>query len=292
MKGFFTAIPGILILLCSLVSCKPKAPATVDHVDFDTLRVDTICPLFHSYEKPFCHLVIKMATPVAQTPTETLQAIESFISTLPKDGSFVADANGSVESMVNAYVRSYVMQYLNEGHDAIGQHESDLAKTEAASTWMNYVENVVGDILYNADGIISYQVVTDSYTGGAHGNKTVDNGVFDLNTLQQLSIANVFNDATLPDLHAALRNKLVVQNGYTTIDELAEKGQFTAPNEIVATDNFYVNEEGITWTYDPYEIAPYSVGVVQITLSWDEVLPFLMDDSSIKTLANNFVSQS
>jgi hypothetical protein len=84
----------------------------------------------------------------------------------------------------------------------------------------------------------------------------------------------------------------MTQNGYTTIDELAEKGQFTAPNEIVATDNFYVNEEGITWTYDPYEIAPYSVGVVQITLSWDEVLPFLMDDSSIKTLAHNFVSQS
>ena len=290
MKGFFTAILGIL-LLGSMVSCERKAP-TVEHVDFDTLTVDTICPLFHSYEKPHCHLVIKMAKPVAKTPLETLQAVESFISILPKDGSFEADANGSVESMVNAYVRSYVMQYLSEGHDAIGQHESDLAETEAASTWMNYEENVVGDILYNADGILSYQVVAESYTGGAHGNKTVDNGVFDLNTLQQLSIANVFNDATLPDLHAALRNKLMTQNGYTTIDELAEIGQFTAPNEIVATDNFYVNEEGITWTYDPYEIAPYSVGVVQITLSWDEVLPFLMDDSSIKTLAHNFVSQS
>ena len=292
MKGFFTAILSFFILLGCLVSCKPKAPATVEHVEFDTLRVDTICPLFHSYDKPYCHLVINMATPVAQTPTETLQAVESFISTLPKDGSFVADANGSVESMVQAYVRSYIMQYLNEGHDAIGQHEPEAEEQEAASTWMNYEENMVGNVLYNADGIVCYQVVTDSYSGGAHGNKTVDNGVFDLNHLQQLSLDDVFNDATMSDLHASLRNQLMLQNNCKSIDELAEKGQFTAPAEIVATDNFYVNEDGITWTYDPYEIAPYSVGVVTITLSWSDVSQYLASDSPLLPLANKFAAQS
>ncbi len=148
--------------------------------------------------------------------------------------------------------------------------------------------NLTGNILFNADGIISYQVVSDSYTGGAHGNMTVDNGVFDLKTMQQLSIANVFNDAVLPELHAMLQNKLMLQNDCNSIDELAEKGQFTAPNEIVATDNFYVNEDGITWTYDPYEIAPFSVGIVQITLSWDEVFPFLLSDTTVKTLAKKY----
>ena len=291
MKSFFTAILSIFLLLGSLVSCERQAP-TVQHVDFDTLTVDTICPLFHSYDKPNCHLVIKMAKPVPQTPSVTLQAIESFISILPKDGSFETDANGSVESMVNAYVRSYIMQYLNEGHDAIGQHENEAEEQEAATAWMNYEEFVEGKILYNNDGIVSYQVVADSYTGGAHGNKTVDNGVFDLNNLKQLSIEDVFNNNSLSELHASLRNQLMLQNNCKTIDELAEKGQFTAPNEIVATDNFYVNEDGITWTYDPYEIAPYSVGVVQITLSWEDVLPLLMDDSPIKALANNFVCQN
>ena len=110
--------------------------------------------------------------------------------------------------------------------------------------------------------------------------------------MKQLSIEDVFNNNSLSELHASLRNQLMLQNNCKTIDELAEKGQFTAPNEIVATDNFYVNEDGITWTYDPYEIAPYSVGVVQITLSWEDVLPLLMDDSPIKALANNFVCQN
>ena len=285
MKSFLTAILSFL-LLCSMVSCEHKVP-TVQHIDFDTLTVDTICPLFHTYDKPYCHLVIKMAKPVAETPVETLYAIEGFISTLPKDGSFEADANGSVESMVNAYVKEYIMQYLNEGHDAIGQHENDVEEREAASTWMNYEEIVEGKILYNAGGLVSYQVVTDSFTGGAHGNKTVDNGVFNLNTLSQVSLSELFMDTAIDNLHSMLRNQLMIQNDCNSMDELAEKGQFTSPNEIEATDNFFVNEDGITWTYDPYEIAPYSVGVVQISLTWDEVYPFLAPDSPVMAFAKN-----
>ncbi len=135
MKSFFTAILGSLLLLGCLVSCKHEA-STVQEVEFDNLTVDTICPLFHSYDKPYCHLVIKMAKPVVQTPIQTLQAVESFISSLPKDGMFEIDANGSVESMINAYVRSYIMQYLTEGHDAIGQHENDMVDNDSVSTWM------------------------------------------------------------------------------------------------------------------------------------------------------------
>ena len=285
MKRFFTAVLCILLLLGSLVSCKHKAAPMLQGVTFDTLTIDTICPLFHSYDKPNCHLVIKMAKPEAQTPEETMLAIEQFISVLPKDGSFENDANGSVESMVNAYVKEYIMLYLNEGHDAIGQHEGETVEEEAASSWMNYEEKVVGSILYNADGLLSYQVTTDSFTGGAHGNKTIDNGVFNLNTLKQVGLSDVFNENFLSDLHATLRNKLMQQNNCTSMEELAEKGQFTSPNEIEATENFYVNEEGITWTYDPYEIAPYSVGVVQISLTWDEVSPFLATDSPVMVLA-------
>ncbi len=285
MKSLFAANICILLVAGSLASCRQQPAEVAGSVAFDTLTVDTICPLFHSYDHPACHLSIAMAKPEPQTPPETLQAIERFISVLPKDGSFEADANGSVESMVQAYVRAYIMQYLNEGHDAIGQHESESEEVADATTWMNYDEKVIGSVLFNADGLVSYQVVTDSFTGGAHGNKTIDNGVFSLATLSQLSLSDIFVDASLPELHAALRQKLMEQNGCQSLDELAEKGQFTAPAEIVATDNFFVNNEGITWTYDPYEIAPYSVGVVIISLTWDEVRPFMMPDTPVMTLA-------
>lgn len=284
MKSFFASILGIFLLLGCLVSCEHKAP-TVQSVNFDTLTVDTICPLFHSYDKPACHLSIKMAKPEAQTPVETMRAIERFISTLPKDGSFEEEANGSVESMVNAYVRSYVMQYLNEGHDAIGQHENEAEERDAAAAWMNYEEKVEGSILYNANGFVSYQVVIDNFTGGAHGNRTIDNGVFNLTTLKQLSLTDLVVEKSLNDLNVLVRNHLMEKYECNTLDELAEKGLFTAPNEIEVTDNFYINDEGITWTYDPYEIAPYSAGVVQISLAWNDVMPFLVPEFPVQSIA-------
>ena len=283
MKSFFASILGLFLLLGCLVSCEHKAP-TVQSVTFDTLTVDTICPLFHSYDKPACHLSIKMAKPEAQTPAEIMLAIESFISTLPKDGSFEEEANGSIESMVNAYVKVYIMQYLNEGHDAIGQHEGETEEMEAATAWMNYEEIVEGRILYNDNGFVSYQVVADNFTGGAHGNRTIDNGVFNLNTLSQISLTDLIAEKSLNDLNTLVRNQLMVQYECNTLDELAEKGLFTAPNEIEVTDNFYINDEGITWTYDPYEIAPYSVGVVQISLTWDDVMPYLAPEFPVQSI--------
>ena len=39
--------------------------------------------------------------------------------------------------------------------------------------------------------------------------------------------------------------------------------------------NFYVSEEGITWVYNPYEIAAYASGVIELPISWETLKPFL-----------------
>ncbi len=291
MRSLFVSILSILLLLGSLVSCEHKVP-TVQSVTFDTLSVDTICPLFYSYDKPACHLAIRMAKPEEGTPNETLHAIERFISTLPKDGSFEEDANGSVESMVSAYVRSYIVQYLSEGRDAIGRHETMEDSIKAASTWMNYDEKVVGSILFNDDGFVSYQVVTDSYTGGAHGNKTINNGVFCLSNLDQITLDDLFNDVSKPDLNVLIRTELMKQNGCETIEELADKAQFLSPNDIEAPDNFFLNKDGITWTYNPYEIAPYSVGDVSVSLTWKELITLLAPDAPVIEFAKKYSVES
>ena len=41
--------------------------------------------------------------------------------------------------------------------------------------------------------------------------------------------------------------------------------------DVVPNENFYVTDEGITYVYNPYEIAPYAMGCIQISLSWDSI---------------------
>ena len=43
---------------------------------------------------------------------------------------------------------------------------------------------------------------------------------------------------------------------------------FSAP---YPNGNFSVGKEGITWYFNPYDIAPYALGVIDVTLSWSQL---------------------
>lgn len=282
MKGFFLAILCVCSVLLGFVSCN-ETSRSEQSVAFDTLAVDTVCPLFKSYEKPACHLSVKMCVPAEGTDPELAKAVEHFISLLPKDGAFEETTDGSVQAMVQAYLHSYVMQYLGEGQDAIDSYGEE--NIEAAATWMSYEENVEGSVLYNANGLLSYQVRVVSYTGGAHGNTKTYNGVFNLATCEPLMLASLFDDVALPDLNNLLRLTLVHQFDCETLDELAAKQIFFDPAAIEATENFFISDDAISWLFDPYDIAPYSTGEIIISLSWDEVYSLLRSDAPCMKLA-------
>lgn len=268
-------------MLLALASCN-RSQTTEMTATFTTLRVDTMCPLFSSYAKPACHLVVQIEMPEATVEEDLRQTIERFIVMLPKDGAFEETADGTVSSMVRDYVREYIFQYLSEGPDAIDNYGENM---EAAATWMSYEENVEGRVLYNRHNLLSYQFHIDSYTGGAHGNTKTYTGVLDLQKGQSLMLENLFDDVVLPELNNLLRNRLAKLYECETVDQLAEKALFFEPNEIEATENFFVSDSAITWTYDPYDIAPYNIGEVQIDLAWDEVYPLLKGDSPAMRLA-------
>ena len=41
--------------------------------------------------------------------------------------------------------------------------------------------------------------------------------------------------------------------------------------DIEPNGNFLVSEEGITYVYGQYEIGPYSLGIIEVTLAWEEL---------------------
>lgn len=288
MKSFFTAILCFLLLLGSFVSCNPHSSA-IESATFDSLAIDTIKPLFSSCDKPACHLIIKMEVPVDPTPKATCSAIERFVSQLPKDGTLDEEAEGSIEMMVNAYARHYILDYLTNGTDAIDNYGGD---TLAAANWMSYEEKVLGSVLYNKDGFLSYQVRTESYTGGAHGNAAVTNDVLDYATLMPVNLGDLFTEASLPLVNEKIQEDLVRQYSFSTMEELEASGLFFSPSEVEATENFYVDQQGVTWMYDPYDIAPYSTGEVSVSLAWKDIVSLLNSDSPLQAMAQQYSATS
>ena len=80
-------------------------------------------------------------------------------------------------------------------------------------------------------------------------------------------------------VHAITRD-----NDLSDPKELENIGFFSV-DEIYPNNNFYVDDQGITYTFNEYEVAAYVVGPVHVHLSFDEVSVLLKPDTPVARLA-------
>lgn len=284
MKRFFTAflVASSLILQLGFFSCTTK-PSDYT-ILLDSIVVDSVCPLFHNYEKPACHFSLNMEVPYVEGNTSLSQSLERFLTQIPRQGAFAEDTDGSLQGMADNYLRSYIMQYLQEGKVAIDSYGDDM---QAAATWMSYEEQAEGKVVFTEGQFLSYQFKVYSYMGGAHGNTSTTNRVYDLAGQSQITLSNLFTPETLEVVTSELRNALAQQNDCQSVDELAQKNIFFSVFEIEPNDNFLIDQRGMTWIYDPYEIAPYAYGTVAVSLPWNRLWDLIDEESPVKAFAQS-----
>lgn len=282
MKRFLIAffVVASLILQLGFFSCTTKSADIT--VLVDSVSVDSICPLFHNYEKPACHFNLRMQVPYVEENSVLSQSLQRFLVSIPRQGAFAEECDGTVDGMANSYLRAYIMQYLQEGKEAIDSYGEDM---NAAATWMNYEELAEGTVAFQEGNYLSYQFKVFSYMGGAHGNTTTVNRVFDLNSQQVITLSNLFSVDNLAEVGVLLRQALAVLNECETVEQLAQAGIFFSANDIEPTDNFMLDGKGLTWIYDPYEIAPYAYGPVTVSLTWQQLVDLIDPESSVKAFA-------
>lgn len=109
----------------------------------------------------------------------------------------------------------------------------------------------------------------DAYEGGAHGMATVEYRVFDREAAKVLALADVIpaqaRQLTLKNaVEAALRERYGVPEG----QGLTSAGFFS--DEIGLTENFFLSDQGIGFLWNPYEIAPYAMGAIEVVVPLGE----------------------
>ena len=124
--------------------------------------------------------------------------------------------------------------------------------------------------LTNIPSLWSYAMDVYEYTGGAHGNRYLLIQNYDLQTGDAVSEQDLFIDDYYEPLKSLLLEALIAQTDEAeTKKDLRRLGY--SVDDVVPNENFYVTAEGITYVYNPYEIAPYAMGCIQISLPWDAV---------------------
>ena len=121
--------------------------------------------------------------------------------------------------------------------------------------------------------LASFKQFSYDYAGGAHGMHEINYLLFDLNTQRQLLLPDLLQPFAHAKLFEALRESY--QQNYADYAQswLGESSSKQA--EILLTDNFVFNEQGLTFSYPPYILGPYVEGDIRLSLNYNQLKDIL-----------------
>lgn len=128
-------------------------------------------------------------------------------------------------------------------------------------------------------GVLSLLGTRHSYNGGNHGNMSCIAANYDLTSGDALTLGSIMHmDASKDTFIQIITDKLaVLKDEYNLYDDF-EDGVFTRLNgDENLYEDFYFTMTGLCFFFSPYEIAPYSSGIITVEIPYSE-LPGLIYD--------------
>ncbi|MDO4260926.1 MAG: RsiV family protein [Eubacteriales bacterium] len=116
--------------------------------------------------------------------------------------------------------------------------------------------------------VISLVAMSSSYLGGAHGSYGYTGYTFDASTGELLDIEDLMTDA---ETFRQTATEAIVQKLQETYGDGLFEDYADTVAQIWSRDGgpkWYLNETGIVFLFDPYEVGPYAMGAAQVTLPY------------------------
>lgn len=128
------------------------------------------------------------------------------------------------------------------------------------------------------DSLLTFTVRREEYLGGAHGYASTEYYTYRLTDGRQLELADLFNADVCNALRERLESKLVEKYADDAADaryespEQALKAAGFFPEQFELTENFRILPDGgVLLHYNPYQIACYATGPVEVVFSGEEI---------------------
>ena len=263
-KGTTILLIALLIAGCWLASCSNTGQPS-RNLQFEEITLSKSEHLFADESKPACNLSIDF---VFVNNTTTIGAKDSINAYLLSALFGKKYQQLSPQEAMEGYAKEYVTNYRADLEPMIQKDIDNHIDKDQLTAWYSYEQELKGSIETYKGMLLSYRTYKNEYSGGPHGMYTTEFTNLNLSTLQPILLDELFVEEYQETLTDLLWYQLALDNEVETRDELEEMGYATT-GELAPTENFYINEEGITFYYNVYEIAPYSMGPTQITLSYD-----------------------
>ena len=279
MKAILIKFLFIFSLAGLLIGCNiAEKRISENNIQFDSLLVEKTYHFFDVDTNPKCSLHINFVYPVNYSNKEVLDQIQQ---------QFVSDffgneyANLMHEEASEQYTDNFIKNCKEaEKYFAIEMENHEM---EIDEIWYVNEESITDEIVYNRNDLLSFVVCKAYYYGGAQGGHNYANRIIDLKTGRRITEDEIFIDDYHGDLTKIIIDAIALSNN-VEIAELENIGFFNL-EEIYPNNNFYVDETGITYTYNEYEIAAYIVGPVSVQIPYENIRHLLRRECPVSELA-------
>ena len=255
MKHAFAILLAALLLL----------PACTKEIRTENLKLEEEIPL-HEGSANNLSLSLDIDFPVSGFSTQGLESARLAIRT-HTIGDAYADCTGPMEELGQIWRNNVAEDYLLTNQDML--EEMDIAEEDAP--FLNWGFDYKGCFGEKYQHFVNYLIDKYEYLGGAHGMTAETPIVFDLETGDIVQY-EVFTANVAPDKLKELIDTHKFDNLKDEIDEFGiDKDQIFYVETIEPSPFYTVDEKGLTFYYQPYDLAPYVFGVITIPIPWEEL---------------------
>lgn len=183
-------------------------------------------------------------------------------------------AHLTVESYLDSVIDYGLKGYMEDLERAKSLMRDDAESPTALLSFFTDELIKSDSLTYNRGDLVSVKISQYAFNGGANGAASIQSGTYDLRNNAPLTVDQLFADGSEEPVNQLLLQALMTSFGVERVEELADKGVYFY-EEAKMGENFYLTQEGVTFFFNPYDIAAHFVGPIELTLPYGDLSGYL-----------------
>lgn len=252
----------LVFLLAAAALLLPACTHKSKDIKTETLTFKEVIP-FHEGSKFNLDLDFDVDFPTAGFDEEALPAVRQKIRSLCFGDEFELE-EGPLDKLAQRIRDEYYEEYVEANQGLL--EDLEIPEEEAFNlNWENFVKGKFGG---KYKDFVMYTANIYEYLGGAHGISAELPVVIDMNNGEFVPYSHFTGDISEDKLLELIDNHKF--DKLDLDDEINPEDVFMV-DPIEPSNSFTVDEKGITFYYQPYEVAAYVFGVIMIPIPWEEL---------------------
>lgn len=250
---------------CFFMACSTEID---DTIIFDNVTADKVVKLSNDDGSPVCTVHLQIAT-AAEKNGHKAEVVNRIIQK-----QLLNMEELTMQQAADSFVNTYTTSYLRNLLPLYNQDRADTTKR----SWYEYHFVITSEARQGSKSTMAFIATTDYFEGGANSvnQRTAMN--FDIQTGRLMGLNDIFMPGYENQLTAVLQEALCEKAGASNLSSLREKG-YLVGMEMFPTPNFILEDETITFIYNPSEIAPHSLGETELVIPLSNLTQILRKEN-------------